>query len=180
MIYLASGFAVIPPGTVGYGLLFGNVYKKNIPSGLHYFGPSPFVRVDKWPIKEIKTITTPSSYEFVSGDLNLLSLSVSMQYRIKEPYTYHYVIENLQQVIESVIRNDLRSFVSARDLERLLNVHRETLERRHIDKRFDATPDPRCVRSIEQCRVGQGEPFGCQSYRRIDECISGGIWRTRR
>ena len=90
VLFLGSGFTVVHPGYVGYGRLFGEVYWKDLQPGLHYLAPRPFVRVDKWPVKEVKAIMADTPYEYVSGDLNMLTLNVDVQYRVKDPYTYHY------------------------------------------------------------------------------------------
>ena len=73
--------------------------------------------------------------DFVSGDLNLISLTVNVQYKVKDPYLYHYRTTNPEKIIADVVKGHIRSFVSARNLEQLLNVHRVTLER-HITESF--------------------------------------------
>ena len=136
LLFLASGFTTIPPDSVGYGLLMGEVYWRDIQPGLSYLAPWPFVKVDKWPVREVKSILCETPEEYVSGDLNLISLTVNVQYRVKDPYVYHYRTEDPQNVISDFVKAHVRSFVSARDLERLLNVHRATLED-HITRYFD-------------------------------------------
>ena len=153
--YLGTGFTKVAPGYVGYGLLFGEVYKKDLPPGLHYLGPWPFVQVDKWSIKEVKTAKVSASYEFITGDLSLAALSMTMQYRVKDPYAYYYTIDGPRGVIENVVRNNLRTFVSARSLDQLLNVHRATLEQ-HIRDQFVVGPDHEAypaVNSIDLVKV---------------------------
>ena len=136
LLFLASGFTTIPPDSVGYGRLMGEVYWRDIQPGLSYLAPWPFVKVDKWPVREVKSILCETPEEYVSGDLNLISLTVNVQYRVKDPYVYHYRTEDPQNVISDFVKAHVRSFVSARDLERLLNAHRATLED-HISKYFD-------------------------------------------
>ena len=133
VFYLCNGFAVVPPGSVGYGRLFGKVYWKDLQPGLHYLAPPPFARIDKWPVREVKSIMSGESNEYVAGDLNLLSLTVGVHYRVKDPYAYHYRIIDAPGIIRDAVRDHVRSFVSARTLEQLLTVHRETLERRVSD-----------------------------------------------
>ena len=135
VVFIASGFTVVPPGSVGYGRLLGEVYWRDLPPGLHYLAPRPFVQVDKWPVREVKSIMCDSPNDFVSGDLNLLTLTVNVQYRVEDPYEYHYRTTNPEGIISDVVRAHIRSFVSARDLEQLLNVHRVTLEH-HITETF--------------------------------------------
>ncbi len=136
LLFLASGFTTIPPDSVGYGRLMGEVYWRDIQPGLSYLAPWPFVKVDKWPVREVKSILCETPEEYVSGDLNLISLTVNVQYRVKDPYVYHYRTEDPQNVISDFVKAHVRSFVSARGLEKLLNVHRATLED-HITKYFD-------------------------------------------
>lgn len=50
-IYLASGFFTVPPGNVAFGKLFGRVVWEQLPPGIHYLPPRPFVKVDIWPVK---------------------------------------------------------------------------------------------------------------------------------
>lgn len=134
-LFLGSGFTIVPPGHVGYGRLLGKVYWRDLQPGLHYLAPRPLVQVDKWPKREVKSIMSDDPHEFVSGDLNLLSVTVNVQYRVNDPYVYHYRTINAPVIIDSMVRDHLRSFVSARDLEKLLNVYRVTIEE-HVSELF--------------------------------------------
>ena len=139
ILFLGSGFTSVPPGHVGYGLLFGEVRWRDLGPGLHYLAPRPFVRVDKWPVREVKSITTEDSHEYVSGDLNLVSFVVNVQYRVVDPYVYYYRTTDPEQVVATFISGHVRSFVSARRLEPLLNAHRAPLEE-YIQSLFQNKP----------------------------------------
>ena len=134
-LFVGSGFATVPPGSAGYGLLFGNVKWRDLEPGLHYLPPWPFVRVDKWPVSEVKSIMAETPHEFVAGDLNLVSFTVELQYRVADPYVYHYRTTDPESVIDAFVSGHMRSFVSARRLEPLLNAHRAALEE-HIEAFF--------------------------------------------
>ena len=127
VLFLGSGFTVVPPGHVGYGRLFGQVYWKDLQPGLHYLAPRPLVQVDKWPVKEVKSIMSETPYEYVSGDLNVLTLTLDVQYRVKDPYTYHYRTVDPEEIIEDAVREHVRTFINARDLDRLLTAFRADL-----------------------------------------------------
>ena len=135
-VFLLSGFTRVPPGSVGYGLLLGEVRWRDLPPGLHYLAPFPFARADHWPIREVKSVMTDNGHEFVSGDLNLMSFTVNVQYRVSDPYIYHYRTTDPEGVISAFISGHMRSFISARRLEPLLNIHRGPLEE-HIAALFD-------------------------------------------
>ncbi len=127
-MFLATGFTTIPPDSVGYGRLAGRVVWKDLQPGLHYLAPRPLVRVDKWPVRQVRSIMGDTPHEYVAGDLNLLSVTVNAQYRVKDPYTYHYRTNNPQEIIERFVRDHVRAFIGARDLEQLLTAHRAALE----------------------------------------------------
>ena len=127
-MFLATGFTTIPPDSVGYGRLAGRVVWKDLQPGLHYLAPRPLVRVDKWPVRQVRSIMGDAPHEYVAGDLNLLSVTVNAQYRVKDPYTYHYRTNNPQEIIERFVRDHVRAFIGARDLEQLLTAHRAALE----------------------------------------------------
>ncbi len=128
VLYLASGFTVIPPQSVGYGKLFGKVHWRDLQPGLHYLAPSPFAKVDKWPVREVKSIMSETPNEYFAGDLNLISIKVNIQYRVADPYVYHYKVADPVGVITNIAEESIRKFVSARGLESLLNIHRLELE----------------------------------------------------
>ena len=134
--FLASGLMVVRHGEVGYGRLFGAVVWRDLPPGLHYLAPWPFARTDRWPVREVKSVTSGVADEYLTGDVNLMSMSLNVQYRVKDPYTYHYRVANPEQVIGDNIRKELRKFVAGRTLDRLLNVERAQLQS-HIEKVFD-------------------------------------------
>lgn len=150
VLFIGSGFTRVPPGSVGYGLMFGEVRWRDLEPGLHYLAPRPLVRVDHWPVREVKSIMSEKTHEFVSGDLNLMAFRVDVQYRVIDPYIYHYWTKEPESVIAKFIAGHMRSFISARQLEPLLNVHRGPLED-HIRNLFhepESGRDP-VLKSIE-------------------------------
>ena len=128
LAFLSSGLTVVDPSSVAYGRAFGRVVWRDLPPGLHYLGPWPIVKIDKWPVRQVKTLENATPYEFLSGDLNLLAIKTAIQYLVSDAYTYHYRMEDPEGVILNDLRDELRSFVSIRDLDRLLNVERAHLE----------------------------------------------------
>ena len=135
-VFLLSGFTIVRPGEVGYGRLFGAVVWRDLPPGLHYLAPRPFALVDKWPVREVKSITRGDQHEYLTGDVNLMSISMNLQYRVRDPYIYHYRAANPEQVIADNVRKELRKFASGRTLDDLLNVDREALQD-HITNVFE-------------------------------------------
>ncbi len=133
MAIILSGFMVIRPGKVGHGRLFGKVVWRDLQPGLNYLAPWPLARADKWPVRELKSITAGNSTEFLTGDLNLFSASVSLQYLAEGPYAYHYRTGNPEQVISNTVREEMRRQVASTPLDQLPNVERSDLQAHIMD-----------------------------------------------
>ena len=153
--FLASGLMVVRPGEVGYGRLFGAVAWRDLQPGLHYLAPWPIAQADRWPVQEVKSVTSGGANEYLTGDVNLMSMSLNVQYRVKDPYTYHYRVANPEQVIGDNIRKELRKFVAGRTLDKLLNIERAQLQS-HIERVFEnrtAGGDSALLDAIELVKV---------------------------
>ncbi len=132
LLFVSSGFSIIPPGHQGFGVALGKVRWHNLEPGLHYLAPAPFVRVDKWPVRQIVSLNTDVLNEYVSGDINLIELSFNIQYQIKDPYVYYYQALDPQTTIRAFVESHVRTYISAKQLEPLLNKNRAALEQ-HIN-----------------------------------------------
>ncbi len=135
VLFVCSGFSIVPPGHLGFGVAFGKVRWHDLEPGLHYLAPAPFVRVDTWPVRQIVSLNTDVTNEYVSGDINLIELTVNVQYQIKDPYVYYYQALDPQVTIRSYVESHIRTYTSAQQLEPLLNRNRADLEH-HINEIF--------------------------------------------
>ncbi len=128
VVVILSGFTVVPPQSVGYGRVFGRVVWRDLPPGLYWLGPPPIVQADLWPVREVKSFRTAVNSEFVSGDLNVALIGLDVQFRVSDPYLYHYQTNDAEAVLRGVVLDRLRQFVGARRLEELLVTQRAALE----------------------------------------------------
>ena len=152
-LFLSTGLTVVGPSQVAYGRLFGKVVWRDVPPGLHYLGPWPFFRIDKWPVREVKSLVNDAHYELLAGDLNLLAIKANIQYLVEDPYTYHYRTENPEQVIMDYLKDELRTFVSVHNLDRLLNVERAELEREVQELLESERESDSAIESIDLIKV---------------------------
>ena len=83
---------------------------------------------------------------------------MNLQYRVRDPYVYHYRTEDPERVITDSVRDEVRAFVGAGDLNHLLNVRREELEA-EIHRLF-AGSGGRADAGIAGGRSDQGESRG--------------------
>ena len=178
-VFLLSGFAVVRPGEVGYGRLFGAVAWRDLSPGLHYLAPWPLAQADKWRVREVKSVTSATAGEYLTGDVNLMSMSLNVQYRVTDPYVYHYRTANPEQVIGENIRKELRRFVAGRDAGQPAECRPGDASESHRGRVRKARPGRR-QRAARRHRAREGEPALRESRRRRDERVPGGLEFPRR
>ncbi len=92
----ASGWCMVGPGEVAVVRRFGRVLQPAWGPGLHWHLPAGMDRVDRIRTEAVRRITIgqagtpaadqePSSGEMVTGDLNLLQIEATVQYRVADP-----------------------------------------------------------------------------------------------
>jgi membrane protease subunit HflK len=157
--YAASGFYLVKGNEQALVRRCGKVRAVLAVSGLHYELPWPFTRVDRVNLNEVRTlaiglaadrdqadILQPARFsrqaEFLTGDKNILSLQVHVQYRVSDARQYFLHSESperhLRFLAESMVTdvvarsgvdfvhplglNELRRLLSARTRE-LADLH---------------------------------------------------------
>lgn len=99
--YLLSGVYIVNPGEEAVVRRFGQVTQRRVGEGLHYRLPYPFERVDVVNVSQIRregiglrppehevVLHPPEEAQVLTGDENIVSLKVIVQYRIKDPADY--------------------------------------------------------------------------------------------
>ena len=109
IIYLFSGFYKIERSEVGVITRFGKIINKRVMPGLHYKLPFPIDKLYKVPIKQVETIEindfgtnywneegraanffrlTGLDPYCITGDNNIIAISILIKYTISEPEKY--------------------------------------------------------------------------------------------
>jgi membrane protease subunit HflK len=104
--YFASGLYVVRGNEQALVRRFGRARLPLAASGLHFDLPWPFTRIDRVNVNQVQTLSVgvpaePPAItgflreleidrqgEFLTGDKNILNLSVSAQYRVADPFAY--------------------------------------------------------------------------------------------
>ena len=79
-------------------------------------------------MQEVKSVTSGGAGEYLTGSAHLMSMSLNVQYRVRDAYTYHYRVANPVHVIDDNIRKELRRHVAGWTLDEMLNVDRAKLQ----------------------------------------------------
>ncbi|MGI9558291.1 MAG: SO_0444 family Cu/Zn efflux transporter [Thermodesulfobacteriota bacterium] len=156
VVWLATGFFTVTPGSVGYGKLFNKVVSKDLAPGLHWAAPYPFgasevyrsekvrrlvlgiVELNKIPLQNAAApaASTPAaanvaadySQEFITGDGSLLRAALVVHYRVKDPFTFFYGVNKPEFLIADIVKSSLRDCVAYRHVNDVLTTERESLE----------------------------------------------------
>jgi modulator of FtsH protease HflK len=124
IIWLLSGFYIIPFTSVG--LIF-NLIKENVEikgPGLNYSLPYPIKKKKIINNKEIRQ-NKISDISFITGDENIVNLSLAYQYQIYNPKKYYFNFS--EELIENIAISSIYDIISNRDLDHCLTVGREEI-----------------------------------------------------
>jgi len=143
-IIILTGLYTINPEEVGVIQRFGK-YVNTTEPGLHFKIPFGIDKLTKVPIKEIKkeefgfrTIQAGIKSRFSSqdysneslmltGDTNIADVEWIVQYRIKDPYNYLFVIRNMRNTIRSVSEYVVRQIVGDRSVDEVIILDRKDI-----------------------------------------------------
>lgn len=112
--WLISGFYQINPDEQGIVLRFGK-WIKTTEAGWHYHLPYPVEQVLKPKVTMTNQITigfgNPDESLMLTGDRNIVDLSVIVQWHIKDPEEFLFNIRNPQQTIKAATESAIREII---------------------------------------------------------------------
>lgn len=140
VLYLLSGIYTISQNEVGVLLRFGEIVNPSVGPGVNYHFPYPFERVIKAPIQRINTMviddfsdhygigSTPRKFYdltglasyCITGDNNIVGISLSIQYKIGDPSYYYFNINAPERLIYEVSANAVIKIMSVFDVDSIL------------------------------------------------------------
>ncbi|MBD3165833.1 FtsH protease activity modulator HflK [bacterium] len=148
VIYLATGIYVVGPDQAGVIRTFGE-YTRTATSGLNYHLPWPIESVDKPKITEVKrleigyrsvsrgnqsrVIDIPEESLMLTGSLNIVDIDLIVQYKIKDPVRYLFVVRDVPNTIRMATEAVIRQVVGQHTIDEALTTGKgmiqvETLE----------------------------------------------------
>lgn len=126
-VYGLSGFFFVQPGETGIVLRFGQWQQQEAGPGLHYRLPWPFETVTNVNVAEVKRFATPSM-EILTGDENLATASLAIQYNISSASDYIFNISDPAKLVGSASSTALRQIMGEKDIDYLLTTGRQETE----------------------------------------------------
>lgn len=142
VIWLASGFYTIQPGEEGVVTRFGKV-TRIATAGLNYHIPWPIEELRKVNVAEIRRLEVgfrsnpvrpnlvrliPAESLMLTGDENIVSAQLTVQYRIKEPEKFLFKLRDPVNTLQAATEVALRSRVGNTTIEEVLTVGRDRVQ----------------------------------------------------
>lgn len=136
-IWLLSGFYIVSADQQGVVRLFGKFNRVASP-GINWHAPWPFEAVDKPKVLQVKraeigfrTIDTSSPARYVerpqesvmlTGNLNIVSCDVIVQYRILDAYNYLFKVRDPEVTVHTAAEAAIRQVIGKHDIDEALTI----------------------------------------------------------
>lgn len=136
--YLASGFYSVKPNQRGVVKRLGHVILDNVKPGMHYRLPWPVDAIQTLPATEIKTLSVSfggtqnesgSDAALVTGDMNLLVVTLRLQYLIAEPGLFGTSLADPIGMLDQVAKHQAILQLSAMPVDEALTTGRQRIQR---------------------------------------------------
>lgn len=131
VLYLLSGFYIVPPDQVAVVLRFGQVVNAGASPGLHYRLPWPVQRVELINPSAVRRSQTPVAL-MMTGDQTLVSVSLGVHYVIDDAAAYLFAMSRPDAVVAQAAEAAVRQAVAERSVDALLTTDRAAIQRRTL------------------------------------------------
>ncbi len=173
ILYFATGLVIVQQDEVGVVRRFGAVQSEILGPGLHWGLPLGLGQVDGVKIGQTRTITVgaqapqsaplarqpdPAQDDFLTGDLNLVTVQAVLQYRVADPTRYLFATTSIERSLLLATESALTRSLVERGIDDLLTVGRaEAAEQ--VGRYVQATADLQELGvSIRAVSLGQLAP----------------------
>lgn len=153
-VWLATGFYTVEPEELAVVKRFGRVVARAVPSGIHYRFPWPIETHEKFETTTVykmgigmitrdylRGIPSPEELSlWLTGDTNILSMKVMIQYRVIDLASYLYRMQGAQFLMAKIAEAALTEVVGAMGVDDALTVNRPLIAqevRRRTQDRLD-------------------------------------------
>lgn len=137
--YIGSGLRVIRQDEIGVVRRFGAVLDVPETPGLHWGLPRGLDRVDRLQVNKTRTLTVgddgtaaaplsrrpdPEADDVLTGDLNLVTAQVTLQYRVADPARFLFGAASIDEALTRITEAALMRSVAGRGVDDVLTTGR--------------------------------------------------------
>jgi membrane protease subunit HflK len=138
VIVLATGFRVVGTGEQIVVRRFGRVLLPTWGPGLHWGFPLGIDRIDRVRTDLVRRLSVgsvespqvdddPSAGEFLTGDLNLVLVNATVQYRVETPADFVVQAEKAESMLRRLADASLSGALARRGIDAVLRVDRQKI-----------------------------------------------------
>ena len=161
VIWLLSGIYVVQSDEEGVVKRFGSVVRENILPGMHYHLPWPIERVNKPKVRTVRRVmigykqnktndetesdsvkaeSNSAIIKRLTGDINIINLTILMQYSIKKASDYLFQTEKPEDLVFNAAQASITEILGRMTVDEALTVGKlkiQTLIRELTQKSLD-------------------------------------------
>lgn len=139
-IWLLTGFYIVKPNEQAVVMRFGKIVKV-VGAGPHYHLPFPIERIDKAEVTKIHRIeigfrtardgtfkTVPKEALMLTGDENIVSIELIVQYKIYDIIDYLYNVLNVEKVIKDAAESAIREVAGKEKIDDILTIGKSRIQ----------------------------------------------------
>ena len=140
-IWVLSGIFIVPADQQAVVTRFGAVANPRVSPGIHYALPWPIDNVYKLKVHQLRRTVIggevpdrvlgrlqPALSEFLSGDQNLLSVRVVVQYSVREPKDFLFQAEDVDQVVKAAVESELSRRIARTSVDDILTTEKIAIQ----------------------------------------------------
>lgn len=143
-LYVLSGTYLVRPGEAAVVTQFGKVTQPRVTPGLRWHLPWPFEAAPTVNVAQVRRegigvtfpghaaeLHPPEDIQLLTGDENLLTAKVIVQYRVKEPADYLFRVDyNEDPLLRNAVKAALTELAGSMQVDALLTSGRTELQQR--------------------------------------------------
>lgn len=154
-LYLLSGIYFIAPEQQAVVSRFGKVVAKGVTPGIHYHLPWPIESITKLKVLETKRLTVgvevpdlilgrraaENPVLYLTGDQNIITVQMAVQYAIKDPAAYLYRSLEVTQIIPLTVEAAFAMTIATEPVDNILTTGKAAIQNstlRRARKNLDA------------------------------------------
>lgn len=141
VVWLATGVFFIRADEEGVATRFGAVIEPRVYPGLHYAMPWPVDRVTRVKVNQLRRLVVggdvadsvlgraePLASQFVTGDQNIISMRVVVQYSVASPVDFLFRSFDVPKTIGPAVEGELARRIGRRPVDAVLTTEKAAIQ----------------------------------------------------
>ncbi len=141
LVWVLSGVYIVGANQQAVVTRFGAVVDPRVMPGIHFALPWPIDRVTKLKVQQLQRLmiggdvadsvtgrSNPLQSQFLTGDQNIISMRVVVQYSVSAPVDYLFRNENVARSVGTAVETALAQRIAMRTVDAVLTTEKQALQ----------------------------------------------------